>query len=196
MSAPRRLSQSRPLSRASTPVAGAAKAFRRRRPRLFTSFSVTIAARSLSAGGPRQSTASGVTSIETCSGRETGDASRARSWRGLTMQRLEILCAATGTPGVYAASLDGREIARDRAPFLQAARALAAEGVDLDTELAMRWQGSLHVTLRARLGSVATLTTVESPGQRGLLRIREFEPYAGPGCNVVAFPDGGAVASS
>jgi hypothetical protein len=91
---------------------------------------------------------------------------------------LDLVCSATRSPGVYVVTLDGEAVARDCAPFLAAARKLLNRGADPDSELSMRWQGSPHVAMRGRLGSVATLTVVEGLGG---LRLATFEPYAGPG---------------
>jgi hypothetical protein len=66
-------------------------------------------------------------------------------------------------PGRFTASVDGRVVVESsRQPFLDAARALIAEGQHPDTVIVMRHDGTVTDALRARLDAAARLTVDES----------------------------------
>jgi hypothetical protein len=86
-----------------------------------------------------------------------------------------LIVEPVGRRGKFAARLDGRLLVRSsRTPFLDAARALIAEGVDPSTVLVTRHAGSEVDALRARLGVAAGLTVREDRGAPEFVRHRAF----------------------
>jgi hypothetical protein len=89
------------------------------------------------------------------------------------MTEFEIVVAPVKKPGRFEARLGGELlIASSRIPFCAAARALIAQGRDLDATLIMRHRGSDAVALHARLGTAAGLKVDER--QTRLVRWNAF----------------------
>lgn len=87
-----------------------------------------------------------------------------------------VLTPVASRPGLYAASLDGRDVVRaSRQPFYDAARALLAEGAPAGAALAARHAGSATVAMRSTVGEAAALTVEEGDGRR--LRLRPWRPH-------------------
>jgi hypothetical protein len=87
-----------------------------------------------------------------------------RNLTGVASLKIIVTPAPRGA-GRFEAHLDGddRVLCRSRTPFLDAARKLLAQGYDPDTTLILRHAGSDTDCLRARLGTVASLTVEETP---------------------------------
>jgi hypothetical protein len=88
---------------------------------------------------------------------------------------LEI--AEVGNSGRYDASADGRYLCTSAQPFVDAARALVAQGYDPTRRLVMRRQGGAQEDLAGRLGAVAGLS-VEST-RFGRPSFRPYKGFAG-----------------
>lgn len=64
--------------------------------------------------------------------------------------------------GQFEARLDDRLICISHQPLLDGARALAAEGIDPENQIAMRHEGAAYDALRSTIGAAAKLTVEES----------------------------------
>jgi hypothetical protein len=82
---------------------------------------------------------------------------------------LDIVIA-RAAKGRFTASLDGRDLITAKEPFFAAARKLLAEGVDPETLMAMRHQGSATRSITMKVGEAAKLRVIEE--DKGGLRIR------------------------
>lgn len=78
-------------------------------------------------------------------------------------------------PGVYAALLGQRVLARSRQPLLDAARGLLAEGMAPETVLVARHAGSSTIAMRSTVGEAAKWTIKER--DRGGLRKELWQPH-------------------
>jgi hypothetical protein len=87
---------------------------------------------------------------------------------------LELVVAPAGA-GKFTARLDGRELCVSTKPFLDAARVLMVEGVDPETVLQMRHEGSTTVALRSTVGTAAGLTVLEGDLRPRFARWQAFE---------------------
>lgn len=88
-----------------------------------------------------------------------------RSNERLTSTLAVIVTPTPSGTGRYQARLDGdddRVLCVSRTPFLDAARKLVADGHDPDITLSLRHAGSDTDSLRARLGTAASLTVEET----------------------------------
>lgn len=83
-----------------------------------------------------------------------------------------IITAAPAGRGRYHASVDGRYICSTRQPFLDAARCLAAQGIDPSTPIALVHAGSDTISMRSTIGVAAGLSVEE--GDR--LTLRRYRP--------------------
>jgi hypothetical protein len=94
-----------------------------------------------------------------------------------SLKLIVLVAPADGNTGWYQARLDGddRVLCVSRTPFFDAARTLVAAGYSPDTILILRHVGSDTDSLRARLGTAASLT-VEETGYGP--QIRRGKPFS------------------
>ena len=91
-----------------------------------------------------------------------------------------VLSPAPSGIGRFEARLDGddRVLCVSRTPFFDVARELLADGYDPDTTLIMRHAGSGTNSLRAKLGTAASLTIEETDYGPKLRRWKPFSTLA------------------
>jgi hypothetical protein len=82
--------------------------------------------------------------------------------------------------GTYNAYLGKEWLCRSRTPLLTSARILLARGVDPDTRLEMRREGSSAAAMAATLSGAANLTVGEPKGP-GAIRFRTWRSFEAPG---------------
>lgn len=87
------------------------------------------------------------------------------------------ITAAPAERGRYHASVEGRYLVTSRSPFLDAARVLAAQGLDPVTQIALVHAGSDRITMRSTVGIAAGLVIEE--GER--LALRRYRPPSAVG---------------
>jgi hypothetical protein len=88
--------------------------------------------------------------------------------------RIEVRPAAR--PGLFTASLAGRDLCTSRQPFLDASRVLLGEGARPETALVMRWAETGTESLRSMIGVAAKLT-VREECHDGAPRFRSYRQY-------------------
>ena len=76
---------------------------------------------------------------------------------------IEVVVTSAGA-STYLARVGGRQIGTFKTPLLSAARILAADGIEPDTPIVMRWANSKTVSMRSTVGAAATLTVEEGDG--------------------------------
>jgi hypothetical protein len=88
-----------------------------------------------------------------------------------------IVAEADNRRGYFDGEIGGRLVVqRSRQPFLGAARALLAQGIDPATPLLMRYKGSGTDSLRSTVGKAAPLT-VEERAYGGAPKYARWQPY-------------------
>ena len=73
-----------------------------------------------------------------------------------------VIEVSTASAGLYLATLNGEPLCRTRTPFVAAARRLTELGYPPELTLTMRWSGTAHDALRAKLGAASRLTIIEN----------------------------------
>ena len=86
-----------------------------------------------------------------------------------------VVVSPNDAPGCFSATVNDRlMVLSSRVPFLDACRALLAEGVDSNAWVIMRHAGSATDAMRTKVGIAAKLTVAE--GDRGVPRFRSWKP--------------------